>query len=62
MLGSVSAGRNQLSSKHVVQPAERRLQQGISTGQHTFQRHRNNFVQIIAPLRPSNLLTLFDNP
>ena len=35
MFGSVSTGRKQLSSKHVVQPEERRLLGGISTGQHT---------------------------
>ena len=61
MLGSVSAGRNQLSSKQVVQPEERRLL--VETQQDNIPfKTSQSLCTIIAPLRPSNRFTLFVNP
>ena len=51
MPGSVSAGRKQLSSKHVVQPPAGRTAVAGNLNRTTYlSRHRNHFVQTL--LRP----------
>ena len=57
MLGSVSAGRKQLSSKHVVQPGERRLQGNLNRTTY-LSKAPQSLCTNIAPLRPSNLIHL----